>query len=62
MKELARVKAESWIKAALYGLLLIGVFYFLPRRPLEKGPAGRFGGAAHDHRQLASYRGDRRAV
>jgi EpsI family protein len=27
MKNLAQIKTESWVKAALYGLLLVGLFY-----------------------------------
>jgi len=27
MKELAQIRTESWVKAALYGLLLAGIFY-----------------------------------
>ena len=27
MKNLAQIKTESWVKAALYGLLLVGIFY-----------------------------------
>jgi len=27
MKEITQIKTESWIKAALYGLLLVGIFY-----------------------------------
>ena len=29
MKNLAQIKTESWVKAALYGLLLVGHFLFL---------------------------------